>query len=203
MPNVTHLQKHKKCGSSFQFQLQSHRLHLSGYAKRRPDQKAMSCFQQFKCSYISLHLESLWHHRSCRQERSSCDTLVDINAQCDLLAKVEVCDKHPIRDVVLCKTHIAQYAEHKLGKEALNCFEHLQLEGMSAYAVTFVCSLKTCGSGEAIEKGIAIHAKMTKKGLLVRSGRVCQVWLACRSVGSVLTNFQFEIHSCGLQCSME
>eukprot|EP00250_Pteridium_aquilinum_P016285 c23034_g24_i3 orf=64-732(+) len=72
-------------------------------------------------------------------------SLVDMYAKCGLLARAqEVFDNLPYRDVVSWNALITGYADYGHDEEALQCFEQMQLEGVLADAVTFVCSLKAC-----------------------------------------------------------
>eukprot|EP00250_Pteridium_aquilinum_P005690 c15743_g1_i1 orf=1-1287(-) len=92
--------------------------------------------------------------------------LVDMYAKCGWLAKgKEVFTRLAVKNVVAWTSLIAGYAEHGHGEEALNCFEEMQLEGVAPDAVTFVWSLKACGSTEAIHKCLEIHAEIDRKGL--------------------------------------
>eukprot|EP00250_Pteridium_aquilinum_P020973 c24999_g5_i1 orf=421-1284(+) len=93
--------------------------------------------------------------------------LVDLYAKCGLLAKAQqVFGELPARDVVVWTALIGGYVEHEHGEEALECFAQMQLEGFPPNAVTFVCSLKACGSIGSIDRGLRIHAEIEKKGLL-------------------------------------
>ncbi|KAH7426327.1 hypothetical protein KP509_11G096100 [Ceratopteris richardii] len=72
----------------------------------------------------------------------------------------------PARDIVSWTALIAGFAKHDLGMEALRCFDYLQDDGFHPNAVTYVCTLNACGNIKALQKGIEIHAKIEKDGML-------------------------------------
>eukprot|EP00250_Pteridium_aquilinum_P016444 c23105_g3_i1 orf=663-1031(+) len=70
---------------------------------------------------------------------------IDMYAKCGFLAIAqEVFNKHPVKDVVSWTSLIGGYCKHERGKEALDCFEQMQIEGVSPDFSTLVCSLKAC-----------------------------------------------------------
>lgn len=73
-------------------------------------------------------------------------------------------DKLPVRDVVSWTALINGYAEHRQGDGALKCLERMQIEGVTPDAVTFVSSLKACGSMRATESLLQMHAEMIRYG---------------------------------------
>eukprot|EP00250_Pteridium_aquilinum_P008158 c17724_g1_i1 orf=1-972(-) len=94
-------------------------------------------------------------------------TLVDLYTKCGLIDKAkQVFDKLTKRDVVSWNVLITGYVNHGLGKEALDCFQQMQLQGVRPNAVTFICSLQACGMMGSTEKGTEIHAEVERKGLL-------------------------------------
>jgi pentatricopeptide repeat protein len=98
------------------------------------------------------------------------NSLIDMYAKCGSLSKAqEVFDHLPARDIVSWNSLLAGYAEHDRGEEVLVYFDKMQDGCVSPDAVTFVCSLKACGSTGAIEKGQEIHAEVERQGLLERN----------------------------------
>lgn len=92
-------------------------------------------------------------------------TLVDMYGKCGLLAEArEVLDELLVRNVISWTALIRGYAEHGFGKEALDCLELMQLEGISPNIVTILCSLKACGCIEAINRGQELHSDVVKEG---------------------------------------
>ena len=55
--------------------------------------------------------------------------------------------------------------------EALDCFEHLQADGLSANVVTFTCILKDWGSIKEV------HEEIVQRGLLLQKDKLC--WALC------------------------
>ncbi|KAI5062622.1 hypothetical protein GOP47_0023161 [Adiantum capillus-veneris] len=97
------------------------------------------------------------------------NTLVDMYAKCGILTKAqEVFDGLESRDVVSWTALIGGYAEQGHGEEALKHLDLMQCEGVFPNAITFVCSLKACGSLKAADKGQEIHAEAERKGFLER-----------------------------------
>eukprot|EP00250_Pteridium_aquilinum_P018561 c24123_g13_i1 orf=515-2368(+) len=95
------------------------------------------------------------------------NTLVDMYSTCDyLLEAEEVFDKLCNHDVVSWTALIVGYEHYGHGEEALECFEQMQLEGISPDPVTFVCVLKACSGIGAIDRGRQIHLDIERKGLL-------------------------------------
>ena len=95
------------------------------------------------------------------------NALIDMYAKCDLISKSqEVFEQLALRDGISWNTIIAGYVDREQGKEALQCFELMQIEGFSPNMVTFTCLLKACGSIESADNGQQIHSEIVKQGLL-------------------------------------
>ena len=94
-------------------------------------------------------------------------TLISMYAKCGALMRArEVLFEIPTRDVVSWNALIAGYAQQGKGEDALNCFEHMQSDGISPDSVTFTCILNACGIAKAFDKGKQIHEEIVNKGLL-------------------------------------
>ncbi|MCO5610146.1 hypothetical protein L7F22_064381 [Adiantum nelumboides] len=94
------------------------------------------------------------------------NALVDVYEKCNSpLEAKHMFDKLLSWDVVSWTTLIAGYAGHGVGEAALNCFEQMLKEGVPGSAVTYVCSLKACGSSGAVMKGRLLHSHIAKVGL--------------------------------------
>ncbi|KAI5070846.1 hypothetical protein GOP47_0015189 [Adiantum capillus-veneris] len=95
------------------------------------------------------------------------NALVSMYAQCGALGKAQdIFNELPDQDIVSWNVLIAGYAEHGLGKEALNCYEQMKQSGISLNAITAACILKACGSVGALDKGEEIHARAAREGWL-------------------------------------
>lgn len=98
------------------------------------------------------------------------NALINMYSKCGLFEKAQkVFNDLPVRDVVSWNTLLAGYVKHAHSEQALKYLEHMQLEGVSPDAVTFVCSLKACGSIGAADLGRRLHAEIATNGLLKRN----------------------------------
>lgn len=90
---------------------------------------------------------------------------IDMYAKCAFLGRAEqLFDELPSRNVVSWNTMLTGYVENGVCDEALNCFEQMQLAGLCADHVTFLCTLKACGILGAVWKGQEIHDKILRDG---------------------------------------
>lgn len=98
------------------------------------------------------------------------NAIIDMYSKSGSLEKAQkVFDNLPARDVVSWNALIAGYAEHGPAEEAIHCFDEMQREGVIPSAITFVSSLKACGSLKAADKIHELHIDIEKKGLLQRN----------------------------------
>lgn len=88
-------------------------------------------------------------------------------ARCGFVALArEVLDALPSKYVVTWTALIAGYVQCRQGEEALQCFDHMQVEGVSPNATTYVCSLNACGNVLSFLKARDILFKVERRGLL-------------------------------------
>lgn len=88
-------------------------------------------------------------------------TLIDMYVKCGSLEKAEeVFDKLHDRNEVCWNALITGYVESGCGANALNCFQQMQHEGIVPDAVTFICTLKACGSIVIENTGRQLHARI-------------------------------------------
>lgn len=83
---------------------------------------------------------------------------------CTLLEAQQVFDNLSFQDAVSWTALLAGYTENGAVKEALKCFELMQLQGVSPDAFTFSSVLKACSSIGALEKGLEIHKEIIQEG---------------------------------------
>lgn len=99
--------------------------------------------------------------------------LIDMYTKCGVLAKAQqVFEKSVLRDVVTWTALITGFVEYGHGEKALHCFDVMQLEGVLPNATTYVSSLKACCISGAVEKSLAIHSEMERKGALSKNAFV-------------------------------
>ena len=66
--------------------------------------------------------------------------LVDMYAKCGMLARAEeMLNELPSRNVVTWNALITGHAQQEQGLDALECFERMQIEGLSPYVISFIC----------------------------------------------------------------
>ncbi|KAH7291244.1 hypothetical protein KP509_29G008100 [Ceratopteris richardii] len=70
------------------------------------------------------------------------------------------------KDVVSWNVMLEGYSEYGLREEVLQCFEHMQMEGIVPSSVTFLYILKACSKLGDIPKSIEIHGEIARAGLL-------------------------------------
>ena len=167
---------------------------MSGYARHEYGKEALKCFSHMQlegvapdvstlvcglkaCATIGdidkgreIHMEI--SRRGCLEKNVVVGSaLVDMYSKCGYLRRArEVLDNLLVRDVISWNALISGYVKYECGKEAIACFEQMQDENISPDAVTFVCTLKACGSLGAIKEGREIHVEISKQGLLERDG---------------------------------
>ncbi|MCO5565212.1 hypothetical protein L7F22_018885 [Adiantum nelumboides] len=96
--------------------------------------------------------------------------VVDMYAKYGFLSKAqEVLEKLPRRTLVSWNALIGGYVQHEQSKEAIDCYERLQSEGLCPDIITYVCILKACGIIRAIDRGKEVHDEIICRGLLMES----------------------------------
>ena len=162
---------------------------ISGYAQHGKDKEALNCFEYMQlvgfspdvvtfigilksCGNIGALDRGKEIHVEVVKERLHNNVLigtalVDMYAKCDALVQAQrVFDQLQSRTAVCWNSLITGYAHWGHGQEALNCFEQMQRDGVSADMVTFLSALKACGSIGELEKGKEMHAKIIEQGIL-------------------------------------
>ncbi|KAH7420520.1 hypothetical protein KP509_13G010900 [Ceratopteris richardii] len=163
---------------------------ISGYTENGYAEAALACFEEMQCKGFSPNARTFaCILKACgilgNMDRVSeiqveaekkgflkkdiflGSVLVDIYAKHGLLEKAkEVFDSLTTRDTILWTTLISGYTEHEQGKEALECFDQMQLEGIVPDALTFNCALKACGMTRARDKVQEIHRMIKGQKLL-------------------------------------
>lgn len=92
--------------------------------------------------------------------------LVDMYIKGGYVAEGQVVfDCLPSQSLVSWNTLISGYAEHGLGRQSLNCYNLMQVEGTLPDVATFICTLKACGNVKEINMGRQLHANIIKMGL--------------------------------------
>ncbi|KAH7373895.1 hypothetical protein KP509_17G079000 [Ceratopteris richardii] len=163
---------------------------IAGYAQQEYGEQVLECYKKMQANGVpadavtyvctlkacgstqSIDMGEKVHDEVTKQGLLERDpvigsVLVDMYAKCGLIEKAEaVFDKLVSRDIVSWTSLIAGYTSQERGREALECFSKMELEGFLPNVVTFVCSLKACCSVGAIDKGREVHAELARKGLM-------------------------------------
>ena len=93
--------------------------------------------------------------------------LISMYTKCGEVAKAhQVLEELPIRNVFSWSALISGYVQQGQGHAALQCLERMQNEGINPNEVSFLCTLKACGSMKTIDKGKQIHDEIVRRGLL-------------------------------------
>ncbi|KAH6556897.1 hypothetical protein KP509_1Z148400 [Ceratopteris richardii] len=95
------------------------------------------------------------------------NAIIDLYAKCGFVERAhEVLDSLPNQTVVSWTTLIAEYVRLDLAEDALDCFQQMQDNRLSANSVTFACCLKACGLLEEVETGRSLHSDLETNGLI-------------------------------------
>jgi pentatricopeptide repeat protein len=90
--------------------------------------------------------------------------LVDMYAKCGMLAKAQgVLEGLPVRSVVCWSVLIEGYAQQGQGKNALQCFERMQDEGLSPNAVTMLSILSACSRSGLLDQAQILFRDMAEE----------------------------------------
>ncbi|KAH6558955.1 hypothetical protein KP509_1Z035900 [Ceratopteris richardii] len=96
--------------------------------------------------------------------------LIDMYMKCGAIWKARhVLDQLHNRSVASWNALITGYVQKNEAKEAMNCYEQMQSEGIIPDVITYSSILKACSITRAIEKGFTIRNEIINKGLLWRS----------------------------------
>ena len=163
---------------------------IDGYAKQGQGHKVLDCFKHIQndgiapntvtficslkaCSNIGALDKGKQIHEEvvCRglndKDVLLGTALIDMYAKCGVPAKAqEVLEELPTRNVISWNALLAGYVQQGQCYEVLYGFEHMQSEGLSPDAVTFMCILKACRSTETMHIGEQIHDRIMSAQLL-------------------------------------
>ena len=91
------------------------------------------------------------------------NALVDMYARCGVLEQAqETFDALQIWDVVSWSTLISGYAQHGLGKDALDAFHRMQKECEKPDTITFTSIFNACSRSGLVEEACHIYRSMEK-----------------------------------------
>ncbi|KAJ7526566.1 hypothetical protein O6H91_16G012500 [Diphasiastrum complanatum] len=84
------------------------------------------------------------------------------------------------------------YAQNGCGREALECFQRMQCDGIRPDQVSFVAALDACSSIAALEKGQEVHAAIVRRGYdrqLIVGNALVNMYGKCASLGDARNVF--------------
>jgi pentatricopeptide repeat protein len=166
---------------------------IAGYVQNGQGHEALNCFEQMQneglfpdtVTFLSLMKscgstgdiekgKQIHNAITCsgllEKEIMLANALVDMYCKCGMLEKAQVVlEAIPFRDIVSWNALITGYVQQGRCCEALKFFRLMQSEGLSPDAVTYLCTLKACGSTGSIDNGIHIHNKVVNDKLLDKS----------------------------------
>ncbi|XP_055961215.1 pentatricopeptide repeat-containing protein At1g56690, mitochondrial [Mercurialis annua] len=98
-----------------------------------------------------------------------CSVLITMYIKCgDLLRAKRLFDRFAMKDTVMWNSIITGYAQHGLGKEALQVFYEMLASAVSPDEITFVGVLTACSYNGNVEKGLEIFESMKSRYLVDR-----------------------------------
>ncbi|KAH7295201.1 hypothetical protein KP509_27G036800 [Ceratopteris richardii] len=138
----------------------------------RPDAVSFTCALK-ACGSVGalgkgrdIHFQVLKEHL-LEKDVILAGALVDMYAKCGAIGEAQrVLEYTPLRNKVMWNSLITGYCHHGFGRDAIRCYEQMQLEGFVPDAVTYSSILRACGSIGELDMGIEIHAQMIKSSFL-------------------------------------
>ncbi|KAH7421191.1 hypothetical protein KP509_13G044800 [Ceratopteris richardii] len=121
-------------------------------------------------------------------------TLVDMYAKCGLLVEArELLIDLKVFEPTSWTALMAGYAEHGLAIDSLSVMQQIEEGGIHMSPVSYICSLKVCGSTSALSKGCELHNQLVCKGLEsvpLISSSVTDMYAKCGCLDESLSIFQ-------------
>lgn len=189
---------------------------IAGYAEHELCEQALGCFRGMSCHDILPNsITFACTLKACCSGRSKNEgkevhsqavklgyesdslvsgSLIDLYVRLGLFADAaELFDRTLSQDIVSWNILIAGYVEHADFEEGLKCFQRMQQEGIPATTLTFVSSLKACGSMGDIEAGQDIHISIIKQGLerdMLVGNILVDMYARCNSLAEAADTFK-------------
>ncbi|KAH7441474.1 hypothetical protein KP509_03G039400 [Ceratopteris richardii] len=163
---------------------------ITGYGESEHGEEAIACLQQMQveriipdtvtyicclkaCSSSRLIEEGQEVHAEITKkgllqgDLALGNSLIDIYSKCGKCIEAHyVFETLPERDIVSWNTIIAGYAEFGFSEKGLECYEEMELHGVTPDGVTLATVIKACASIKALEYGQDIHGEILRKNLL-------------------------------------
>lgn len=135
-----------------------------------PERRTFSSALKACTSIRSLEHGRLVHDRINRNrlelDLAVGNALVDCYGKCGSLEEAQnVFDNLAFRNVISWASLISGYVQHGLSLLSCELFQRMQIEGVEADKVIFLCVLQACGSIGHIDQGRLIHELLLESGL--------------------------------------
>ncbi|EFJ36756.1 hypothetical protein SELMODRAFT_61782, partial [Selaginella moellendorffii] len=122
-------------------------------------------------------------------------SLLNLYASCGSLENARrVFESFHEKDLVCWNSMLAAYAKHeKTGRQTLEFFQKMLLEGVAANVVSFTCVVGACSRPELSEQGTVVHEQITCSGLVADSflaAALVNMYSKCGRLGSAWELFQ-------------
>lgn len=87
--------------------------------------------------------------------------LINMYGKCGCLRKARsVFRRLQNQDVVSWTAMIGGLAQNNCNEEAIECFQNMQLQGVSPNDITFICAMEACANLAAFNEGLQIHSSI-------------------------------------------
>ncbi|XP_068658133.1 pentatricopeptide repeat-containing protein At3g53360, mitochondrial-like [Aristolochia californica] len=90
--------------------------------------------------------------------------IIDMYAKCGKLSDArKIFNVTPSKNLITWNSMIVGYAQHGFGKEALDIFNQMQVEGIKPNDITFIGVLSACGHAGLVEEGASYFDLMSRE----------------------------------------
>ncbi|MCO5611417.1 hypothetical protein L7F22_065670 [Adiantum nelumboides] len=114
------------------------------------------------------------------------NTLIDLYGSYGFISEaLHVFNQAKDKDTISWNSLITGYIKHGLEEDALLCAQRMEFDGVSPVPITFILTLKVCGSKGALDDGHAIHLDAVKRGyekLPMIGNSLVDMYVKCGSI---------------------
>ncbi|ERN13966.1 hypothetical protein AMTR_s00021p00149050 [Amborella trichopoda] len=156
------------CTRNHDYQVAFELLHHMQCSNEMPDNYTFVSILSICSETCNLGLGSAIHGLMFKADINCSDgfllnVLVNMYAKCGSLeSSIKVFQRIPEKNVVSWTAMISALGLHGCSKEAIKCFEEMQLEGIKPDRVAFMAVLRACSHGGLVQEGLAMFEAMRK-----------------------------------------